>query len=92
MKELSKTSERVARINAENSNVQNLRTNIESLESRRMQLVLAKLNHMDNSAASDVIDAEIAKIEMRLSERESELVSVSTTPQRSSRTPQSALR
>ena len=57
-----------------------------------MQLVLAKLNHMDNSAASHVIDAEIAKIEMRLSERESELVSVSTTPQRSSRTPQSALR
>ena len=92
LKELSKSSERVAQIAAESNNVQSLHTNIESLESRRMQLVLAKLNHMDNTAAAQVIDAEIAKIETRLSERQHELNSVTSTPQRSSRTPQSALR
>ena len=92
LKELSKSSKRVARITAESSNVQSLCNNIESLESQRMQLVLAKLNHMDNSAASTVIDAKIAKIEMRLRERGCELISILTTPQRSSsRTPQSAL-
>jgi hypothetical protein len=57
-----------------------------------MQLVLAKLNHMDNGAAAQVIDTEIEKIETRLSERQHELNSVTNTPQRSSRTPQSALR
>ena len=92
LKELSKSSERVARITAESSNVQSLRNNIESLESRRMQLVLAKLNHTDNPAAAQVIEAEIAKIEIRLSEREHELTSVTSTPQRSSKTPQSVLR
>ena len=81
----------MALITAESSNVQSLRNNIESLESRRMQLVLAKLNHMDNSAAAQVIDAKIAKIEIRLSKREHELISVTSTPQCSSRTPQSVL-
>lgn len=83
---------RVARITAESCNVQSLCNNIESLESRRMQLMLAKLNHMDNPAAAQVIEAKIAKIEIRLSEREHELTSVTSTPQRSTRTPQSALR
>jgi hypothetical protein len=55
-----------------------------------MQLMLAKLNHMDNPAAAQVIEAEIAKIEIRLSKREHELTSVTSTPQRSTRTPQSA--
>ncbi len=82
----------MALITPESSNVQSLRNNIESLESRQMQLVLAKLNHVDNSAAAQVIDAEIAKIEIRLSKREHELISVTSTPQRNSRTPQSALR
>ncbi len=80
LKELSKSSERVARIAAESSNVQSLHTNIESLESQRMQLVLAKLNHMDNAAAAHVLDAEIAKIEITLSERQHELNGVTSTP------------
>ena len=92
LKELSKSSERVARITAESGNVQSLHTIIESLKSRRMQLVLAKLNHLDNAAAAQVIDTKIAKIEIRLSERQHELNSVTSTPQRSCKTPQSALR
>ena len=61
------------------------------VESRRMQLMLAKLNHMDDTAASQVIDAMIEKVNIWLSEREQELVSITTTLQHSSRTPQSAL-
>jgi hypothetical protein len=92
LNERSKSSERVAQINADSANVQSLRNNIELLESQRMQLVLAKLSHIDNPAAAQVIDTEIEKIDIRLSERQNELSSIMTTPPRDSRAPMSARR
>lgn len=87
LNELHKSSERVAQINAESANIQSLHNNIESLESQRMQLVLARLNHIKNPTATQIIDAEIEKIDVRLCEREHELSSSSSTPQRRIRTP-----
>jgi hypothetical protein len=90
LQELSKSSERVAEINAASANVQSLRTNIESLESRRMQLVLTKMNQGENSNVVQFLDAEIDKIDSRLNERQKELDDILRTPQRSGRTPLSA--
>jgi hypothetical protein len=68
LQELSRSSERVTQINADSADVQSLHSNIESLEARRMQLVLAKLTHIKNPSAAQVIDTEIGRIDTRLSE------------------------
>ncbi len=59
--------------------MQNLCSTIESLESRRTQLVLLKLDRMDNPAAVAVIDSEIDKINERLIERMGEYNALTTT-------------
>ena len=75
---MSRSSERSAKITADSSNMQNLRSTIESLESRRTQLVLLKLDRMDNPAAIAVIDSEIDKINERLIERVGEYNALTT--------------
>jgi hypothetical protein len=100
LNKMSRSSERSAKITADSSNMQNLRSTIESLESRRTQLVLLKLDRMDNPAAIAVIDSEIDKINERLIERMGEYNALtttpynafSTTPQRRGGTPASATR
>ncbi len=80
--------------------MQNLRSTIESLESRCTQLVLLKLDRMDNPGAIAMIDSEIDKINERLIERMGEYNALtstlysafSTTPQRRGGTPASATR
>ena len=83
-------SERSAKITANPGNIQSLCSTIESLESRRMQLVLLKLDRMDNPASIAVIDSEIDKINERLIERTGEYDALMSTPQRRGGTPGSA--
>ena len=90
LQELNRSSKRVAQINADSANVQSLHNTIESLEARRMQLVLAKLNHIKNPSAAQVIDTKIGRIDTRLSERQDELSQITNTPQCNMRTPISA--
>ena len=78
LNKMSKSSERSAKITADSSNMQNLCSTIESLESRRTQLVLLKLDRMDNPAAIAVIDSEIDKINERLIERVGEYNALTT--------------
>jgi len=70
------------RVTADSGNIQSLRSTIESLESRRTQLVLLKLDRMDNPAAIGVIDSEIDKVNERLIERTGEYDVLMSTPQR----------
>lgn len=90
LNEMSRSSERSAKITADSGNIQSLRSTIESLESRRTQLVLLKLDRMDNPAAIGVIDSEIDKINERLIERTGEYDALMSTPQRRNGTPGSA--
>ena len=71
-------------------NIQSHRSTIESLESRQTQLVLLKLDRMDNPASIGVIDSEIDKINERLLERTGEYDALMSTPQHRGGTPGSA--
>jgi hypothetical protein len=57
--------------------VQSLCSHIETLDVWRMQLVLAKLSHIENPSAAQVIDTEIERIDTKLSERQDELSQIS---------------
>ena len=63
-----------------------------SLESRKMTLVLAKINQSGNTDALSVIEREMEKIESRIYDYEAELNAITSTPQRRGRTPPSATR
>ena len=92
LNEMSKSTMRSARITVDSGDIQSLRSTIESLESRRMQLVLLKLDRMDNPASIAVIDSDIDKINERLIERTGEYDALMSTPQHRGGTPASASR
>ena len=92
LNEMSKSTMRSAKITVDSGNIQSLRSTIESLESRRMQLVLLKLDRMDNPASIAVIDSDIDKINERLIERTGEYDALMSTPQHRGGTPASASR
>ena len=92
LKDMSKSSERVAQINADSAELQNLRTTIEALSSRRMTLMLAKITHSGNIDAVSLIEGEMDTINTTLDGYKVELNSRTGTPQRRGRTPPSAAR
>ena len=92
LKDMSKSSERVAKINADSAELQNLRTTIEALSSRRMTLMLAKITHSGNIDAVSLIEGEMDTINTTLDGYMVELNSRTGTPQRRGRTPPSAAR
>ncbi len=81
LNELSKSTMRSAKITVDSGNIQSLRSTIESLESRRTQLVLLKLDRMDNPVSIGVIDSEIEKINKRLIEHTGEYDALMSIPQ-----------
>ena len=92
LKDMSKSSERVARIHADSAELQNLRTTIEALSSRRMTLMLAKITHSGNTDALSLINGEMENVDTMLDDYKVELSSRTGTPQRRGRTPPSAAR
>jgi hypothetical protein len=87
LSKMSKSTMRSAKITADSGNIQSLCSTIESLESCRTQLVLLKLDRVDNPVSMGVIDSEIEKINKRLIECTGEYDALMSTSQRRGGTP-----